>query len=904
MVDRPALWFRLLGSLFRPVQFADDEVDKIQGAHRTGHVVFVLRSESLLDYLYFNWAFLRKGLPLAGFGQGMPMWPWRALRSGAGRLWKRLFRKTLPDAEAVTDALHRGQPVLLFLQRARSVLPFVRRTPVDLVAVVAGVSAQSAGERAPTPTATPGTSDAPILFVPLMIVWERGQNRLKRSIFDAVFGDYETPGRARKLINFVGGHRIAFVRVGEPIGPVAMAGDGGAATGGVPPERLRYELESAFRAEERVIKGPITKTSADVRSEMMRTDAMQTEVRSLAEHTGKAPLEVKAEVETSLAEIAADMRPGWVEFMCYVLNFVFGRIYGGLEVDDLHAVRETAKRMPLIVLPSHKSHLDYLLISYLFYTHGILPPHIAAGANLNFWPMGHIFRHTGAFFIRRSFRQDEVYSRTLKAYLQKLLKDGRSVEFFLEGTRSRTGKLLKPKYGLLGHVIDAVAHGQVHDVALCPTAVGYELIVEGQSYARELSGARKESESLGQLVNAALVLRERFGRVHVSFAPPFSVREFLAEQGVDSGHGFTTDAQRREVTKRIAYKVLGGINGAVRVTASSVVAWAVLGAADRGLSRSTIHARVGALVDYLLRRDIALASGLLTLLSVSRLPLVRAPALSDARAETLAALDGSTARARAFGAAPSAATDEALKLFQERRHLSLHRFESVGPGHDAEVFEALPERRVFLDYYKNYLVHTLAREGVLALAAIVCEREGRQARELEDEARFLSALLKNEYVFETGFQDSYRGTVDEFTRAGLVYVEPDGQLGLVPSGLTTMELLAAVTVPVVEGYYVVAHAALDRSLFGLPAPEAQKRLLEDGGRRWHVGEIGFREAVSSAVFDNAIAWLEESGFVTTENRPQGRRSVKIYGPGPKLQESPKALRDVLARMRRYVKRAA
>ncbi|MBT9557438.1 MAG: 1-acyl-sn-glycerol-3-phosphate acyltransferase, partial [Myxococcales bacterium] len=486
MVDRPALWFRLLGSLFRPVQFPDEELEKIQTAHRAGRVVFVLRSESLLDYLYFNWAFLRKGLPLATFGQGMPMWPWRALRSGAGRLWRRLFQKTPSDAESVKGALLAGQPVLLFLQRARSVLPFVRRTPVDLVAAVTEAAATLAAARAAGTGDGdgPSSSDSTVSFVPLMIVWERGQNRLKRSILDAVFGDYETPGRARKLLNFIGGHRIAFVRVGHPIGPIAVAVDSVAGHPGVPPERLRYELESAFRAEERVIKGPITKTSAEVRSELMRTDAMQAEIRSLAESTGKPAPEVKTQVETGLAEIAADMRPGWVEFMCYLLNFVFGRIYGGLEVDDLHAVRETAKRMPLIVLPSHKSHLDYLLISYLFYIYGILPPHIAAGANLNFWPVGHVFRHTGAFFIRRSFRQDEIYSRTLKAYLQKLLKDGRSVEFFIEGTRSRTGKLLKPKYGLLGHVIDAVAHGQVFDVALCPTAVGYELIVEGQSYAR------------------------------------------------------------------------------------------------------------------------------------------------------------------------------------------------------------------------------------------------------------------------------------------------------------------------------------------------------------------------------------------------------------------------------------
>lgn len=829
---------RVLGGLFfSRVRFPSEVIEAAQAAHRQGVLVYVLRSESLLDYLFFNWAFLRRGLPLAVFGQGMPMWPWRTLGAAVRSLLRRVSR--IPDdATYVRAALESGTPVLLFLDDARRLFQRDKSTLLDVVHEV--------------------SQRVPVRTVPLGIAWERAPHAMRRSFIDLLFGDYERPGRLRKLLNFVGSNQ-AYVFSGAVVDP-ASAPSG---------ERLHVELESGFVREQRLITGPTLRTAAELRAELVKTETLQP--------SDGAPLAVE-DFKRSLTEIAADQRIGWVEAAYFALSFIFGRIYGGIEVDGMGGVRKALRGMPLVILPSHKSHLDYLLLSYVFYLNGLTPPHIAAGVNLNFWPMGVFFRHTGAFFIRRSSRQDPAYGRALRAYVQRLMKDGHTLEFFIEGGRSRTGKLLRPRYGLLGHVVDAVVMGHVHDAALCPTAIGYELIVEGQSYAKELSGGSKEAENVGQLVNAAMVLRERFGRVHVSFAEPLSLRALLLARGINPGDGWRSADERRDVLRRVGYRVLGGINGAAHVTASSVVAFALLSTTARGLTVEAIERRVGALIDYLLRRDVSLASGLLTPLSVHRLRLSRlAPLPGDGRGATLQALAGESERARAFGSMLSATVGEVLTLFAERHHVTRERF---GAGNDDEVITATPERRVFLDYYKNTVVHALAREAILAVALVSRDQADALNRDqVEEEARFLSGLLRNEFVFEDRFDAAFPPLLDSFVGAGLVRTHDDGRFDL-PGGVhLALRVLSSAILPIIEGYLITARGLL---LVG-PIPEAHaefsKRLQSLGRRLWHTGQVAHAESISSVVFDTALGWLEEEGFARTESRPAGRRQVKLWGVG-------------------------
>src|SRR5690606_28085461 len=158
---------------------------------------------------------------------------------------------------------------------------------------------------------------------------------------------------------------------------------------------------------------------------------------------------------------------------------------------------------------------------------GLVPPHIAAGKNLNFFPVGRIFRRAGAFFIRRSFKDNKGYTLAFREYLKKLVQEGYWIEFFLEGGRSRTGKMLTPKFGMLKVIVDAIKSGAAPDLHFVPVYVGYEQVIEEKAFSRELGGAEKKKENLGALISATKVLWAKYGRLYVSFGEPISCRQAL-----------------------------------------------------------------------------------------------------------------------------------------------------------------------------------------------------------------------------------------------------------------------------------------------------------------------------------------------------------------------------------------
>ena len=242
-------------------------------------------------------------------------------------------------------------------------------------------------------------------------------------------------------------------------------------------------------------------------------------------------------------------------------------------------MRQAANRGGLVLCPSHKSHIDYLILSKVLYDAGMTPPHIAAGANLSFFPLGPIFRSSGAFFLRRSFKGDKLYGAVFRAYVKRLMHDGFSQEFFIEGGRSRTGKVLAPKLGLLSMEVDAWLEGASQDVSFVPIAIDYEKLVEGKDYASELAGGEKKKENIWSLLEARKILRSRHGRIYVQFDRPIPLaaltggREQAASVPVaagahvgGNGNGGGGEARHRAFVQSVANRISYGINRASTIT--------------------------------------------------------------------------------------------------------------------------------------------------------------------------------------------------------------------------------------------------------------------------------------------------------------------------------------------------
>ena len=196
-------------------------------------------------------------------------------------------------------------------------------------------------------------------------------------------------------------------------------------------------------------------------------------------------------------EVAANFTYDALRVADRVLGWTWNRLYQGLNVHNAERVRQLAQDgHEIVYVPCHRSHMDYLLLSYVLYHQGLVPPHIAAGINLNFWPAGPIFRRLGAFFIRRSFKGNKLYSTVFREYLSELFSRGYSIEYFVEGGRSRTGRLLEPKTGTLSMTLQAMLRGDSRPITLVPVYIGYEHVMEVGTYAKELRGATKQKKVL------------------------------------------------------------------------------------------------------------------------------------------------------------------------------------------------------------------------------------------------------------------------------------------------------------------------------------------------------------------------------------------------------------------------
>ena len=787
----------LLHKLFDGVPFPGDAVPALEKLSREGTPVYVLRSSSLLHLLYFNWTFWKLGLPLARAATGLgirifaPFARWYLggpqIRSGEGG-----------EIAHVVEAVRRGEAAMVFLRAPRT-LPSAVTTLPDPFPALIELQRQQA---------------RPLMLVPLTFLWQRRPKKLGGSWRDALFGDPDEPGAIRTLLGYRH-RRNAYVKVGETVSLLDVNAMNAGAEPARVARRVRGWLHQHLARETRVVTGPPLKSSARVIEETLRDVTLRRVLAEIAREKGRAPQSVEREARKDLREIAARYKPFVVDVLKGLLNFVFQRIYDGVDVDAERMKRlvEAGKKGPLILCPCHKSHIDYMILSMICDDYGLQPPHVAAGDNLNFWPVGRLLRSGGAFFIRRSFRGDRIYSATMGAYVKRLLQDGFTQEFFIEGGRSRTGKLLPPKFGMLTLEVDAWLTGVKPDAFFAPISLSYEKIVEAGSYQHELLGGEKQKEDAKALLSATKVLRSRYGRITIRADEPISLAQHFRERGVDPKS--VTPEEKKKLVQQLGWKIAAGINAAAPLAPTGLVAAVLLSHDRRALSEAEILERADFL--HMAARDGGAQGG--------KEPL--RPLVANTL-ETLCA-DG-----------------------------TLRRHEAGG-----EKFYAVPEeRRIALDYHKNGILHFLIAPAILAAALRSFRGQPTSHDELLRRAKDASRLLKYEFIFSPG--KSLESTVDE-TFALLVHwglVERVGDsVQARARGVRMLSLLAELLRQFGEGIW----AAADALQLLLSAPMASRewmhKALDRGRAAWLAGRILRLEALTRPTLENAVQMFRDRGVV-------------------------------------------
>ncbi|KAI1845870.1 hypothetical protein JX266_007957 [Neoarthrinium moseri] len=534
------------------------------------------------------------------------------------------------------------------------------------------------------------------------------------------------------------------------------------------------------------------------------------------------------------------------------------------EVLRLRKVAEeaAAKKQSIIFLPSHRSHVDYVSMQLICYRLGLALPVVVAGDNLNFPVVGSFLQHAGAMWIRRSFGNDSLYTTLVQAYIDTLLQSGYNFECFIEGGRSRTGKLLSPKFGILSFIMDSVLSGRVEDAIICPVSTQYDKVIETEGYVTELLGVPKKKENLADFLSGgSSVLSLKLGRVDVRFHEPWSLRRYIDEQLTkltkvpDDLTARTPEsaAVRQKLLRTMGYKVLADINDVSVVMPTALIGTVLLTLRGRGVGKPELLRRV----EWLTNR-------------------VRAKG----------------GRVAHFGNAPLSEVVE--------RGLDVLGKDLVG------VVQGLPEPTYYavdrfqLSFYRNMTIHLFISEALVSASIYTRVKQGGGPanqeipyNELRDQVLFLSSLFRGEFIFPSdGLAVNLEKTVVGLENDRILTLKRDGDGKIVAVGLSDEERMAGrenydfycfLIWPFIEASWLAAISlmglapplgvATDDAWIGVAKAQNSAQLL--GKTLYHQGDLSYFEAVNKETLKNSYQRFEEEGIIYAVKSKDGKTPPRL-----------------------------
>jgi glycerol-3-phosphate O-acyltransferase len=447
-----------------------------------------------------------------------------------------------------------------------------------------------------------------VQLVPVSLFWGRAPEK-QDSILRALFADaWVVPGTFRQLVRLLLHGRDTLVKFGEPIRLRAVL-DAANAEGldeRTALRRVARLLRAEFRRERELAIGPNLSHRQTLLNEVIAAPAVQRAIAEEARQQNLGPEAAELAARRLAYRIASDYSYAFIRAYDLALSGLWNRIYDGVEVHGFDRVAAAGSGAEIVYVPCHRSHIDYLLLSYVIYRQGLTPPHIAAGDNLDLPLIGPILRRGGAFFLRRSFKGEPLYAAVFAEYLHGIVSRGFPIEYFVEGGRSRTGRMLAPKAGMLSMTLDSFLRGIKRPLVFVPVYVGYEQLLEGESYIAELSGRPKQKESWLDIVSGLRKLRRRrFGKVHVNFGEPLPLERFLDRAWPDWRSAAAAPdeplhaAQRHDAVVRLAEEIVARISDALVVNPVNLIAVAMLGTPRRAMDAAHLAQQIDLLEQLL-----------------------------------------------------------------------------------------------------------------------------------------------------------------------------------------------------------------------------------------------------------------------------------------------------------------
>ena len=825
--DRFSL-FRLFRKILSRVELAEEYVEELKDLSKKGIVVYALKNKSQLNCLILRELSFRKGIQRPVYCHEINMIIWQpffmAARVFLSRLFHFIFKKTILNPNK-TEYLKRvtqdKKSTIIYLRGSEFMGSKYVRDPILQL-----INAQNA-------------LDVPIYLVPELVAYGRRRERKKETLLNILFGQKENPGALRRLTTFLRNSKKASVISARPINLAEYIEKNRDLSIEDICYSLRRKLIDRIDEEKRATVGPVLKSREEIIGMVLRDGDLVEFMEDLAADQKKDYNIIVRKAEKYLREIAADYNETYIEIWFRVLTWLWNNIYDGAVVDreGPAKIRNVSKKMPFVIIPCHRSHIDYLLLSYVFYKHNIQMPFVAAGANMLIGPLGHIFRKSGAFFMRRSFKGNIFYGEVFAKYVKVLLKERLPLEFFIEGGRSRTGKMVMPRYGLLSMIIQAYKEGACDDLAIVPVFIGYDRVLEEKSYLAELGGATKQKEKISTVIKSRKFLKKRHGRVYVNIAEPILLRSYLASQE-KSFDDMTVD-ERQSLYRKIGYEIVSEISEVSVVTPFSLIALGLLSHYKRGISHDDLVSIVNELYDYLFFKKVRFSS----------------------------TFDNK-----------DKGVEDALNLFESSGLISKMGAEEGEEDEFEEiVYSLVDDKRLNLEYYKNNILHFFLPLSFVATSILSSSEDTIPLHQIMEDYKFFKRLFRHEFIFDYKKDDveevnsslSYiydRGMIIGEERGNEAWIEVKGK------GRTNLRLFAGLIHNYIESYWVAIRGCSHLKKGEKSEKDFVKKIQRLGTKMYKKGEILRAEALSKSNYQNAINFFTDMEILSiSHGKDKGER---------------------------------
>jgi glycerol-3-phosphate O-acyltransferase len=824
MFNLPARW--ILKLLFSGVQINKPQTASLNELRRKGIVVFVSKYKSNMEYLFYNVRYRKENLPFPtiGFDQNIfclqPIS--HMLRVLLAHINHLIRYRRFPDpyrSGFYKQRLEQGETALLSLVDPGNFYGrFVKseRDPVQYL-----IELQQEIEK-------------PVYLVPHLLLFSKKPVKYHPSLTDILFGGEDNPGTLRRLSRLLRTPHSIFLEVSEAISLKEFLQD---------PEhqgkslesvsfKLRQTLLNRLNRHHHSITGPVLRPREELKELVLRNSHFQGFMKQYATNHGMNIQKVRKKSDEYLHEIGADYNITVIRSLAMLFNWTWHTLFDGvtLDMEGLNRLKSAARKAPVVLVPCHKSHLDYCLISHILFMHNMPCPHVAAGKNLTFWPMGPIFRKCGAFFIRRSFRGAQLYAEVFSEYIRMLVKEGFNMEFFLEGGRSRTGKLLLPKWGFLSILLKAYETGACDEMMFVPIYVGYDQVMEENIYLEELEGHKKKPETFKQLLKARKHLKKRCGRIYLQFDHPISLNDLLAKS--DTPFAEMPRKKRHVFYRNLAFRITHRINQISVITPQALTAAAILNYPKKVFTRNSLTAFINIYLEHL--------------------QLQRAH-LSEA-----------------FDNEPHL-VDKTLVYYTKRKFINrLDPHKKGNVQSDNASFIVIEEKRPNLEYYKNNSIHFFVPAAYAALAILSYENFQFSFDTLNADYGFLRDLFKCEFVYDVDkpTEECAHEMLAAFVETSILTRHPflADTYNITPKGLRRLFCFSTFLRTYLESYWIVINTLKKHDRSKTSRKNLIKNILAGGKTYYKRGQVSRIEALSQANYDNALTYFAQRGIHGAEDK--------------------------------------